>query len=148
MMVVSIIGLLGSVASIVSLFYQKLSKMTKCFHIVYLLIIFVICGFYLKEQYENKKIKDIELQAQEILKKTNDTPTPFTSDTEICKWIFEYYSFLEKHSDLYPKSFEIANKILEANQITLHNDSLLSSYILADVNGKLRGLVEGIAVTK
>ncbi|MBP5583277.1 MAG: hypothetical protein J6X43_04910 [Bacteroidales bacterium] len=145
MMVVSIIGLLGSVASIISLFYQELSKMTKCFHIVYLLIIFVICGFYLKEQYENKKIKDIELQAQEILKKTNNT---FAADTEKCKWIFEYYSFLEKHSDLYPKSFEIANKILEANQIMSYNDSFSNSYILSDVNGKLRGLVEGIAVTK
>lgn len=145
MMVVSIIGLLGSVASIISLFYQELSKMTKCFHIVYLLIIFVICGFYLKEQYENKKIKDIELQAQEILKKTNNT---FAADTEKCKWILEYYSFLEKHSDLYPKSFEIANKILEANQIMSYNDSFSNSYILSDVNGKLRGLVEGIAVTK
>lgn len=121
--------------------------MTKCFHIVYLLIIFVICGFYLKEQYENKKIKDIELQAQEILKKTKNTP--LASNRENCQWIFEYYSFLEKHSDLYPKSFEIANKILEANQIMIYNDDFFSnSSILADVNGKLRGLVEGIAVTK
>jgi len=123
-----LIGLLGSLASIMSLAIAAPNAKSRIFHAIYGFVLTVVLGsaFTINQKWENelqaatareaalqaeiKSIKSIQREAHNIIDSTGYLTT--TAVGENRGFILAAFSFLEKHRDRFPESYEIAKQLI------------------------------------
>lgn len=139
---VYLLGMIGSIASIIGLFLPLQTRYQRIMHIVYGLSISIIAALAVHYWQEAQRIHDIERAATALVESKRDfSEIGFTQAS---------LSFLEKHKDLYPGTYDRALMLCEKNDClgakygSKQKDSLDHAYNQIDVASAMQGILRGI----
>lgn len=137
-----VIGIVGSVASIIALALPASSKSQRVIHSVYVLLIVAISSFAVSYKAELNQVNNAERAAKVLVK---DRRMKFTDEG----FNMAALSFLEKHKNIYPDSYQRASELCKnngclQNQHAKDSNSLAHAYSQINVSSALEGMLRGI----
>ena len=140
-----VVGVAGSIASLITLFVSAPSWKSRVVHAIYVLLVTVLSGAYVAHESQLAKYAALETQAQRLI-----ATADFSNDGSTRGFILASLSFLEKHRQEFPDTYESAKKlaigsgVLESKQ----NDGmerLYQGWRLQDIGNAMKALLTGLS---
>jgi hypothetical protein len=139
------LSILGSIASIIGLLLPASNWKTRGVHVLYGLVVVALSYALFQsqsssEEYSQKlaRIQNIEATAKEL----SGNMSRYTS----LGYIHASLTFLEKHKELYPDTYERAKAMCEQSDCTGSSQNMDHKYSIIDVSFAFSGMLRGIMV--
>jgi hypothetical protein len=130
-----LIGLVGSIFSVLTAFIPERLRQKRLFMVLLVFIFVILCGIV---TYQNSKIARINQISRSALELANKQGKDFTD----LGYVQACLSFLEVNKDLFPDSYNRAQRLYEQHKSNDNSDS--NSSITLEY--ELDGLINGIAI--